>query len=260
MTITMIDAMHAYAGNIPVNTAKVAGYTTGTTDVQWTSADWGRFPRSGHVRIEQGYGTFNPFGCDAFDVELNQGVWSITPGQAAEGVRTRIAGRVAWTTVYADDSALAQVVAALDAVGPAGWYDGRVDCWLADWNLSEAQAAALIGTKIHGLICRAVQWASPTSNPRTPLPGSSLTLAQANCDLSVTQDSWHAYAAAPPPPPQGYRHLTQAGDTIAAVAASRNMEPEKLLARCAADYTDADKAALFGASLPAGLAWYTDKP
>lgn len=39
----------------------------------------------------------------------------------------------------------------------------------------------------------AVQWASPSSNPDTPLPRSSLTLRQANCDLSVTLDYWHRH-------------------------------------------------------------------
>ena len=39
----------------------------------------------------------------------------------------------------------------------------------------------------------AVQWASPSSNPDTPLPRSSLTLEQANCDLSVTLDYWHRH-------------------------------------------------------------------
>ena len=39
----------------------------------------------------------------------------------------------------------------------------------------------------------AVQWASPTSNPNTIVPGGTQTLADANIDISVTIPSWFAY-------------------------------------------------------------------
>ena len=41
------------------------------------------------------------------------------------------------------------------------------------------------------MTCRAVHWASPTSNPGTIVPGGTLTLAQAQVDLSVAEDAWH---------------------------------------------------------------------
>ena len=44
---------------------------------------------------------------------------------------------------------------------------------------------------------KAVQWASPSSNPGTLVPGTGLTLTQANCDLSVADKSW---PSVPPPP------------------------------------------------------------
>lgn len=75
-------------------------------------------------------------------------------------------------------------------------------------------------------------------------------------------DAWIASFRPPPPPPSGppYRHLTGAGDTIGALAAARNTRPDTLLARCAADYTNADFAALAAAKLPAGIPYYTDAP
>ena len=190
-TTTMIDAIHDSVHNIPVSSPKVAGYVSGTADIIWTAADWARFPRAGKVRIEQGYPHFKATGCDVFDVETA----AVTPAQAAQGVRLRIAAGITWTTVYGSDSSLAAVLAALKALGPT-WYYGHVDCWLANWALSQAEAAAIIGTIVHGMTCRAVQWASPQSNPNTRVPGSRLTLAQANVDLSVTQPSWHAYVPA----------------------------------------------------------------
>lgn len=196
MTTTMIDSIHSTAHNIPPGTLKVAGYVTGTPDVKWTDADWQRFPNAGRVRIDQGYPTFLPLSCDVFDVEPK----ALSPVQAAEGVAVRIAHGIKWTTIYASDFYLSKVQQALSSTiifpgKPIGWWHGHVNCWLADWNLDEHGAAAKLGTLIHGMTCVAVQWASPTSNPDTPLPGNpSLTLKQANCDLSVTADDWY-----PPP-------------------------------------------------------------
>lgn len=199
MTITlMIDAIHANVASIPASTPKVAGYTTGKgSAIPWTAADWGRFPHAGHVRIDQDALASDPLGSDVLDVESG----AATPAEVPAWVRTRIAHGITWSTIYGTDAALAQVWGALEAAGPHGWFFGHVDVWLADWNLSEAQASALVGTLVHGMTCRAVQWASPTSNPGTLVPGGTLTLAQANVDLSVTEPVWHAYVPPVPPPP-----------------------------------------------------------
>jgi hypothetical protein len=203
-TATMIDAIHDDVARIPVSAPKVAGYVTGTADIAWTAADWDRFPKAGHVRINQGHtwSAETVLACDVLDVEAH----AVTAAEAADGVRARIAAGIEWTTIYGSESWLAEVVNALKALG-ASWYLGHVDCWLAEWNLSLAEAAALIGTEIHGLTCRAVQWASPTSNPSTLVPGSSLTLKEANVDLSETEASWKAYVApAPAPAPAATQH------------------------------------------------------
>jgi hypothetical protein len=195
-TVTMIDATGASAHNIP-QAPKVAGYVTGSGIVPWSAADWALFPHSGHVRIDQDAGASDPLGSDVLDVEYQAATVAEVPGW----VKTRIAHGITWSTIYGTDSTLAACRAALDAAGPHGWYAGHVDCWLADWNLSQAQAAALVGTLVHGLSCRAVQWASPSSNPATIVPGSHLTLAQANVDLSVAAESWHPAPSTPKPPP-----------------------------------------------------------
>lgn len=199
MTSDLIDATHDNVGHIPGGTPKVAGYTTGTKDIAWTAADWAMFPRAGHVRLEQGWawGYAQAIGCDGFDVEAQ----AVTPAEVVQGVKWRIAAGLTWTTIYASDGLLAAVTRALQGAGPQGWYWGHVDCWLADWNLSEAEASAKLGQLIHGLTCRAVQWASPTSNPGTIVPGTTnVTLQQAQVDLSVSQPGWHAFTPPPPPP------------------------------------------------------------
>lgn len=191
MTATepMIDATRVNAHNIPREAVKVAGYVTGLGAVPWTAAEWALFPESGHVRIDQSpsLSSFAQGLADVADLEYLAG----TVASFVAAVESRIDLGITWSTAYGTDSTLAAVEGALEAAGPHGWYFGHVDAWLADWNLSEAQAAGVVGTLVHGLTCRAVQWASPSSNPGTLVPGSGLTLAQAQVDLSVAEDSWH---------------------------------------------------------------------
>lgn len=192
----MVDAIHANVGNINPSVAKVAGYVTGTPDIEWTPADWDRFPNSGHVRIEQGHGDLQLEGVDAYDVEFG----ALSPSMMPDIIKQRIGAGHDWTTIYAGHAKLQACRLALEQAGPHGWYYGHVDAWLADWNLTHAQAQALLGHELYGLTVRAVQWASPTSNPTTPVPWSSTTLAQAQVDLSVTQDGWHAAKVVTLPP------------------------------------------------------------
>jgi hypothetical protein len=189
--IAMIDATHASVHNIPHGTRKVAGYVTGTADIRWTAADWRSFPNAGHVRIDQ-----------RGDPSLHAAVvdceaLAATPRVAAECIQARLAAGHSRGGVYASQDTVPAVAAALKAASVSA---AHVDLWLANWNLSKAGATALLGTSMSGLRIQAVQWASPTSNPATRVPGSTLTLREANVDLSVTVNGWHAPPPAPPPP------------------------------------------------------------
>src|SRR5262249_50442966 len=132
---------------------------------------------------------------DVYDIEPLAG----TPGHFPGLVKTRLAGGEKFCDLYASRATVPSVVAALDAAGPHGWYHGHVRLWLADRHLDRVAASDEVGDHLHGLKIVAVQWASPTSNPATLLPGTVLTLHEANCDLSETADYWHA-APKPPPP------------------------------------------------------------
>jgi len=72
-----------------------------------------------------------------------------------------------------------------------------MDAWLANPDLSIAEADALVGKPYLGFILRAVQWATPRSNPNTGVIGG--TLASLNLDLSVADSTWFP---APPVPPE----------------------------------------------------------
>lgn len=200
LTELMIDTIHANVGNVPVSTPKVAGYDTGSEIIQWTDADWARFPNSDHIIINQAPDPFNPLLGYVYDSEDG----AITIAQAVAGCVVRKAhGRE--LNVYISADSASNLCGALAAASV-----GDVNLWLANWNLSQEEATALVGTKLtatgpngsYSYPVVAVQWASPTSNPDTIVPGSSETLSEANVDLSVALASWYKRSTpvvTPPP-------------------------------------------------------------
>jgi len=199
-----VDTIHADVNKVPTTEIDVAGYVSGTSDIEWTAGDWARFHASRRIRIWQGYGPKPAIsGFEVIDIETG----AVTPQQAADEVALRVAANIQWTLLYGGRDALAQTAALIRAKGNHVW-NGHVLAWLADWNLNRDQAASLISTYIDGMTCVGVQWASPSSNPHTLLPGSTLTLAQANCDLSVVSAGYVPNSAPglpvtplPTPPP-----------------------------------------------------------
>lgn len=173
-TILMADTVGTDADRIPAGFKAVAGYMTGGLGIVWVSSDWKRF-HDFKVRVLQAY-TQDPVlykNADALDCE--PGALTIT--EAAEIARWRDAEHIP-TTIYVEASLLADLRAACQNIK-------GVTYWVANWSLSQAEATALIGG---GIV--AIQWASPSTNPHTLLPGSVLTLAAANCDLSVASVDW----------------------------------------------------------------------
>lgn len=199
-TTMMVDTIHADVSKVPANIPEIAGYISGTSDIDWTSADWARFARARKVRVYQGYGPRPaPHAYDAVDIETG----ALSPEEAAQCVKERVDAGIPWTTFYATDTSAALANAAVQRLGEHYW-NGHVNIWLADWNLSQETAIPYIGRAVHGATCIGVQWASPSSNPHTILPGTNLTLAQANVDLSIVDSTWIPSGGwgAPPPPPR----------------------------------------------------------
>ena len=182
----MIDAIHANVGNIPVSTPKVGGYVTGTPDIKWTSQDWARFPHAGTVRIDQSpsLSAYAANEGSVADIEALAG--TVGSFVTASEARMRLR-RLLWC--YATQSTVQEIAVALKE---AGIPLDKCGAWLADWNMSEAEANAALGTSMSGIRIVAVQWASPTSNPGTLVPGSHLTLSEAQVDLSATIPGWFA--------------------------------------------------------------------
>lgn len=199
-TVSMVDTVHASVGLDLAYFEYVAGYVSGTPEIKWTTGDWGLFGHSRKIRIWQGEGPLPALdGYDVIDVENG----AVTVAHAATEIADRVMGGFQWTTVYGTDATLKAVAKAVQVYGHDVW-NGHVNCWLADWSLNLEEAMKIIGKQVHGMTCVGVQWASPTSNPNTILPGSSgKTLREANVDLSIVDAGWvpSVCEAAPTPKP-----------------------------------------------------------
>jgi hypothetical protein len=203
--VVMLDTIGTCAANIPAETPFIGAYASGTGVVPWTTHDLSLFPKARVFRIYQNGGA--PLTVDEWDI-LDVENRAFTPAEAAAEVKKRVDADIVWTTIYASRATLKATNAAIQALGEHYW-NGHVNCWLADWNLNEEQAAALIDTLVEGCTCVAVQWASPSSNPNSPIPGGSHTLAQANIDISVANGNWvpsKRPEVTPPPTPEPVTH------------------------------------------------------
>ena len=178
----VIDAIHANVRNIPATARGVMGYATGE-GVQWTPEDWDRFPYAGKIRLDQSsaLSAFAEGNADGADIESGAGTMGAFLTGAA---RRRAAGHD--STLYVSADSLPIVRGDVDSHG----LTASVMYAVANWSLTLDQAISLIGTNNIVL----VQWASPDSNPRTLVPGSTLTLAEAGCDLSVKSRGWFGSA------------------------------------------------------------------
>lgn len=213
--VTMYDTIGADYPNIPAAAEKVAVYVTGSGGVLWPPHAAARFTRAGKVLVDQSpagskYAMVRDpggrplIGADCYDMEQLAG----TAERFAQLVPPRYDAGLD-NCGYGTPSTLEAAAALLDAVPDRlhGWWHGRVDWWLANPNLSLSEAAALVGTVDHGFVIRAVQWATPTTNPTTAVPGG--TLKQLNLDLSVADVAWFP-APAPPAGPWQARALIMA--------------------------------------------------
>jgi hypothetical protein len=157
--------------HLPRNVPVIWPYVTGTPSIRWTGEQIAQFPHSRIIRVDQGFESRSPFDADEFDIEA--GAWS---DDAIAGIVAERRTRRWSTRLYGTWDTYGAVKQELAARGI-----GQSVFWrIADWDLDQHFA----DLELHGDVY-AGQWASPSSNPRTILPGTRLTLAEANADLSV---------------------------------------------------------------------------
>lgn len=175
------DTIDAQSEWLPGSTPVIWYYVTGTTErpeIEWEADDVARYPHSQLYRIDQGFGDQGDrrrwWACDEFDLEAQ--AWTVpTLVQAIEARNS-----LSWSTrVYASAGPWWALLAAMASAG----VSARSVFWReANWNLNEAEARSLLS-----VIRYAIQWASPSSNPTTLVPGTATSLAVAGCDLNVAR-------------------------------------------------------------------------
>jgi len=137
-TVTVCDAIHANIAHLPSGLA--AGYSTGSGIVPWTAADWKAHP--GAVRICQDPGATDTT-ADILDVESGAATIAAVARWAEAAAVNVAAGKrpgQRHPAIYMSLSAVTPVVNALIA---GGIHEGP-GLWIANWNLSAAEAAALV--------------------------------------------------------------------------------------------------------------------
>lgn len=182
--VLQIDAITSFAHNIPGDSIAVAGYDTGP-GIAWAPGQWDWFPRASKVHFDQSPGLteFAPGRSHAARVsntaDIEAGAATIESFIAAARIR-EAAGLQ--STAYIDMAEYPDLVVAVAKAKVNGVRYG-----IADWSLSASQAQNALEKNLEWVF---VQFASPTSNPHTEMPGLGMTLAEANCDLSVKRADW----------------------------------------------------------------------
>lgn len=166
--------------NAGVRPTVIWPYITGTDGIAWTpqQIDYFRQRGVGIYLVNQGVSQGSGQALDGDEFDFEAGGWTLP--NLVDVVQIR--RRTSWSTrVYCSWGDYGTIKQALADYGIGKSVFFRI----ADWNLSEHMAEL----ELHGDVY-AGQWASPTTNPGTLIPGTSLTLAEAGADLSVVL---HAY-------------------------------------------------------------------
>ena len=174
------DCPSASADHLPKNVPVIWPYTTGSPSVQWPVSLIDSFTKSRVIRVDQGFETRSPYDADEFDIEAGawteSGITAIVKARRESRWSTRMYGT--WETYGSTKQLLAS-----QGIGQSVYWR------IADWDLDKHFADVMLHADVY-----AGQWASPSSNPDTILPGTNLTLAEANADLNVILNIYTGWA------------------------------------------------------------------
>lgn len=176
-TVDLIDAIAGDSHNIPAH-ENAAGYLLGR-NVAWTAADWDRI-HGAKVRILSEWTDDQTIWAKADVLDIEAG--ALTIPQVREIALWRRREQRKSSTCYQSAADAATVWHAVSDI--AGTTQ-----WVANWNITRNEAAALIRGRIV-----AIQYASPDAgaNQHATMPGSHRTIRAANVDLSVASADWLA--------------------------------------------------------------------
>jgi hypothetical protein len=182
--VPFVDVTGENASNIPAVAALgiIALYATGSDGIEATAAEIARFKNAGVgvVLIDQtpSLSVFAAGLADIADVEQGAGT--------AETALAAILDRQAhgWqSTIYLSYNSLDSLIAALTSEVD----QGLVVYGVANYAWSQAQSEDQLAANASWAYC---QYGDPESNPNTLVPGTTMTLSEAQCDIDIAKSSW----------------------------------------------------------------------
>jgi hypothetical protein len=182
--VPFVDVTGTNSNNIPAVAAlgMIALYATGSDGIEATSAEIARFKNAGVgvVLIDQSpsLSVFAAGLADIADVEQGAG----TTQTAVAAILDRQAH--GWqSTIYLSYSNLDSMVSAFTSEV----NQDLVLFGVANWSWSQAESEDQLAANANWAYC---QYGTPETNPDTLVPGTNLTLSQAQCDIDIAQASW----------------------------------------------------------------------
>jgi peptidoglycan hydrolase-like protein with peptidoglycan-binding domain len=140
-TVPVNDAISANVSRLPRG-VQAAGYSTGSGDVPWSAADKAAHP--GWVQIDQSPAvTALDEEADVLDVEYGAATCADVPGWAKAAAANFASGKRPGQRAPALYVNLSNVTSAVNELVSAK-ITGGVSLWLANWNLTQAEAAAVV--------------------------------------------------------------------------------------------------------------------
>jgi hypothetical protein len=219
-TVPVYDATHGGISHLPAGQA--AGYTTGSGVVPWTAADWAAHP--GAVRICQDPAA-SDVTADVLDVEAGAAAIGTVARWAEAAAANYATGKRPGQRSPAIYMSLASVTPVVNALVAGGIASGP-GLWVANWNLTEAEAAVLVAHSGGPFPVIGVQYGNRGSYDVSVFSGPWLS--------AVSGDP----AAHPAAPPAGFRgeYVTAGMFSLAQLAAKLGTIPSALLRMTAVHY------------------------
>jgi hypothetical protein len=146
------DATHTNIAHLPPGQA--AGYATGTPDIQWTQADWDS--HAGAVRIDQDARASDGT-ADVLDVENGAATPAESPAWAKTAATSYLTAKRKGERaplIYASADNITAVTNALIA----GGISSGIGLWVANYNLTQTEAVAMVANASGPFPIKAVQF------------------------------------------------------------------------------------------------------
>ena len=230
------DSIHVNVPHLPPG--QTAGYTTGSSDIRWTVQDWAKHPSA--VRIDQDVQA-GDLTADVLDVERGAATNSGAAHWYTMALRSFTAGTRPGQRHPAIYTSASNVTPLVNALKAAGVHSGP-GLWVANWNLTDPQAAAEVAAASGPYPVIGVQFASGPFY-----------------DTNVFSTTWlnaisHMAGGGP------YLHHADGKHSLDAIASQRNTTPGHIIDVTAKAATGLDRKQMSGLVLPAGWPFYTTNP